>query len=270
MITERAIRAINVIRVLTRFSWDVTPYLLLVAYRYLVQSTLEWVSPLFSSACRETLRLLDRAQYMALRAVLGCMRSTPISIFLSESGETLFELERHLLSNPFIVRNFFWRGNPLIPKLRLFSERSTASPRFRLLRLSLVSAYRGLVDVLGVMAHPVRPGYFDWPWESVVVPVSIDLTSVYDFTISDDPNRACTEFLARCYPDYDIIYTDGVVGPASGRVGCGCYAGRDNFRYGLKLQVFTSVLSSELYVILRAIYYSGRSAMGKVLIFPDS
>ena len=76
MISERAIRAISVIRVLARVISGITPSLLLVAYRNLVRSTLEWGSPLFSSAPRWTLRLLDRAQYMALRAVLGCMKST--------------------------------------------------------------------------------------------------------------------------------------------------------------------------------------------------
>ena len=59
---------------LRSLGWGITPSLLLVAYRNLVRSTLEWGSPLFSSASQVTLRLLDRAQYMALRGVLVCMR----------------------------------------------------------------------------------------------------------------------------------------------------------------------------------------------------
>ena len=130
MISERAIRATNIIRVLARVSWGVTPSLLLVAYRNLVRSIREWGSPLFASAPRGTLRLLDRAQYMALRTVLGCMRPTPISILLSEAGEPPLWLRRHLLCNRFIARNFSWRGNPLIPKLKLLSERAALVPRF--------------------------------------------------------------------------------------------------------------------------------------------
>ena len=147
MISERAIRAINVTRVLARVSWGVTPYLLLVAYRNLVRSTPEWGSPLFSSAPRGTLRLFDRMQYMALWATLGCMRSTPIAILLSEAGEPPLWLRRHLLSNRLIVRNFSWRGNPLIPKLKLFSESCASVPLSGSLRSSLVCAYCGLGDV---------------------------------------------------------------------------------------------------------------------------
>ena len=190
-----AIRAISVIRVLARVSWGVTPSLLLVAYRNMVRSTLEWGSPLFSSAPRGTLRLLYRAQYMA---------------------------------------------------------------------------YRSLRGLLGTTARSVRPGYFDWPWRSVAVSIPVDPVSGHDFRSSDDSDRVCKGFLAQHYPGYDVIFTDGAVDPASGRVGCGFYVVGVNFRYGLSLQPFTSVLSAELYAILRAVHYAGQSAMSRVMILSES
>ena len=54
-----------------------------------------------------------------------------------------------------------------------------------------------------------------------------------------------------------------------GRVGCSFYVESDNFRYGLSLQLFTSVLSAELYAVLRAVHYAGRSAMSRFLILTD-
>ena len=153
MIAERAIRSINVIRILFRVSWGVTPSLLLTAYRGLVRSTLEWGSPLFSSACRGTLRLLDRAQYTALRAVLNPRIHSSLGI-----REPPLALRRNLLNNRFVTRNFSWRGNPLIPKLVLLSERVGSAKRFRSLRSSLVGSYMGLVDLLGMVSKTVRPG----------------------------------------------------------------------------------------------------------------
>ena len=73
MLSDNAIKSVKIIRVLSRVSWGVTLSLLLTAYRNLVRSTLELGPPLFSSASNGTLRLLDQAQYAALRAVLGCM-----------------------------------------------------------------------------------------------------------------------------------------------------------------------------------------------------
>ena len=121
-----------------------------------------------------------------------------------------------------------------------------------------------------MMARSVRPGYFDWPWESIVVPFLVDSTSGHDFRGTDSTNWACTEFFARHYPAYVTIYTDGAVDPASGRIGCGFDVEGDNFRYDLSLQLFTSVLSAELYAILRAVHYAGRPAMSRVLILNDS
>ena len=81
----------------------------------------------------------------------------------------------------------------------------------------------------------MRPGYFDWPWRSIAVSVSVDPVSSYDFRCSDDPDRACAGFLAQHYPGHVVIYTDRAVDPASGRAGCGSYVVGDNFKYGLSL-----------------------------------
>ena len=162
MLSEKAIRSVHIIRVLSRVSWVVTSSLLLTDYHNLDRSRLKWGSPLFSSACHGTLRHLDRVQYAALRAVLECMRSTPIPILLSESGEPPLELRQHLLINRFVIRNFSWRGNPLIPKLEFLARRTSSTQRFGLLRTSLVTASQGLGDVLSMMARSMRSSYFDW------------------------------------------------------------------------------------------------------------
>ena len=83
---------IGVLRALSRVSWGVLPSLLLLVYRGLVRAYLEWRSPLFAGACGTALSISDRAQYKALRVALGCMRSTPIAVLLSESNVPLLRL----------------------------------------------------------------------------------------------------------------------------------------------------------------------------------
>ena len=72
-------------------------------------------------------------------------------------------------------------------------------------------------------ARSVRPSYFDWPWRSVAVSISVDPVSGHDFRGSDDPDRECMGYLARQCPGFDVIFTDGAVDEAGGRVGCGFY-----------------------------------------------
>lgn len=55
-------------------------------YRSLIRAHLEWATVLFADASLSYLRQLDTIQYSALRAVLGCMKSTPIPLLLSEAN----------------------------------------------------------------------------------------------------------------------------------------------------------------------------------------
>ena len=91
--------------------------------------------------------------------------------------------------------------------------------------------------------------YFDWAWQTVTFPIDIDFETGHVFKNSENPGPACLEFLRQNYSEYEVIYTDGSVEPGSGRAGCGFYAERDDFRYGLSLQLLTSVLSAELFAI---------------------
>ena len=82
------------------------PALLLTVYMNLIRSYLEWGAPLFRCADGSALGILDRAQFGALRVALGCMRTTPTSVLLSEAGELPLSLGRSLLSGRFILRSF--------------------------------------------------------------------------------------------------------------------------------------------------------------------
>ena len=150
-IAGRAMRAIGVLRALSRVSGEVSPSLILLVYRGLVRAYLEWGSPLFAGAGRAALGILDRAQYEALRVALGCMRSTPIAVLLSESGEPSLGLRRSLLGGRFILRNAASRDGLLVPELSLLFERSRVR-RFRInrTRCGLLIAFdsvRGLLDM---------------------------------------------------------------------------------------------------------------------------
>ena len=102
-------------------------------------------APLFHAASRSTLSILDRVQYEVLRAVLGWIRSTPVSILLSEAKEPPLGLRRSLLESLFILCNVSWRGSPLIPKLRLLSERVVRRGRgINSSKCGLLMAYEGV------------------------------------------------------------------------------------------------------------------------------
>ena len=147
-VAGRAPHAVGLLRVLSRVSWGMTPSLLLLVYRGLVRSYLEWGAPLFMAASRSNLGMLDRAQYEALRVVLGCMRSTPVAILLSETNKPPIGFRRSLLAGRFILRRAAWRDSPLIPRLRLLSERARLRGcKLNPERCGLLAAYEGVRGV---------------------------------------------------------------------------------------------------------------------------
>lgn len=122
LISSRATMAINVIRTLSRVSWGTNPSVLLMIYRTLVRSHLEWGCQLFSSSSRSNFEILDRAQFSALRSLMGCMKSTLTCILLSEAAEQPLCLTRAMLYRRFLVTNLSWSMNPITPKLILLNE----------------------------------------------------------------------------------------------------------------------------------------------------
>ena len=104
---------------------------------------------LVSLCWQVALGILDRAQFGALRVALGCMQTTLTSVLLFEAAESPLSLRRSLLTGQFILRNFSWRGSPLILIVQLLCERDAAR-RLRLLpsRCGLLASY---LNVLGLV-----------------------------------------------------------------------------------------------------------------------
>ena len=100
-----------------------------------------------------------------------------------------------------------------------------------------------------MVVRTVRPKYFDWPQRSDTVPVKGDLTSDSMCRNSDNPAATCLEYRNFHHLDYVAIYTDGSVDTVNGPADCRFFVNRDNFRYGLALQPYTSILTAELYAI---------------------
>ena len=160
--TGRALRAVGLRWALSRVSWGVNPLLLLRVNRGLVKAYLEWGAPLFLAASRSTLSILDRVSYEVLRAILGCVHSTPVAILLSDPNEPPLGLRRSLLGSRLIMRNVSWRGSPLIPKLRLLSERiKRRGCRINPSKCGLLTTYEGVPEVTEVCLRTVQPRYFD-------------------------------------------------------------------------------------------------------------
>ena len=270
-IAGKAMRAIGVLKALSRVSWSVSPSLLLTVYRGLVRAYLEWGSPLFAGASGTALRILDRAQYEALRVALGCMRSTPIAVLLSEASEPPLGLRRSLLGGRFILRNASCRGSPLIPKLSLLFERTRSGrSRIRPAKCGLLLAYEGVRGLLGMCFRTIRPLYFDYSWIEVTDPVTLDFETGREVRGAVDPALEFEGLVGARYPDSVRVFADASRDDSAEAVGVGFCVPSMSYSFGIRLVGFTSVLSAELYSIFCALKYILRMALPSTVVFSDS
>lgn len=123
LLVSKAAAAVNVLRMLGRVSGGTNPETLLMVHSGLIRAILEWGGILIAGVAKKYLKKLDTVKYASLRAVLGCMKTTPIPILLSESREVTLSHRRDILLNRNAVRINSWRSKPLAPRIKLRNEK---------------------------------------------------------------------------------------------------------------------------------------------------
>lgn len=249
-LAQRASKSLNIIRTLTKVTYGAHPDSMMTIYRGLTRALLEWASILFMNSCRKKLKTLDKIQYSALRTIMGCMKSTPIPILLSEAGEPPLERRRSLLINRNLVRVSSWNENPVSNKIEsilIHTQQRKQLPKY-LTNFSLIKNYTLVNDLMTTHKKPQKASYFDVNWSTLIFDIgnNIDRESGYEIKSTENPNETVNLTISKHYNDYTIIYTDGSYSEKTGKAGCGIYIPDTNFRRGDKLAGCFSPIMSEL------------------------
>lgn len=152
----KANKSLNVIRTLTKISYGAHPNSMLNVYRGLTWAFLEWAAAFIANTSRFKLKTLDRVQYAALRAVLGCMRTTPIPILLSEASEPPLKSRRKLLINKNLIRLVSWSENPITRRIgQIMKDNHTIKQKPKYLtEFSLIKLTKQLVILSPQVKNP--------------------------------------------------------------------------------------------------------------------
>lgn len=271
----RACKAINVLKVISKVSWGAAPALSLMVFRGLIRAYLEWGCQLYGSANASALAGLDRVQNSALRVALGVMSTTPIPVLLSESGEIPLAYRRKMLTQRFIIKNYLWRSNPLIPRLSLLSERIHSSACRMPVTISkspLLRNFESMRGELESMFRTNRPAEYDYKWDMLTMGLDVRLDLFQERRMEGtSPMDTFSSIQMEIFPEYTPVFTDGsVFGAEENLSGSAFYIPESNFRFGVALQESSSVYSTEAYAILSAILYAKRAGTPRVLILSDA
>ena len=89
----RCLKALNLLKVVSRFDWGADGIVLLRLYRALVRSKLDYGSIVYGSARKSYIGMLDTVHHQGIRLSLGAFRTSPVeSLYVEANEESLYVL----------------------------------------------------------------------------------------------------------------------------------------------------------------------------------
>ena len=267
----------NILKALSARAWGADKKTLIMLYKSLVLSKLNYGAELFSTASKENLSTLDKVQNNCLRLILGAELSSPIVSLEIESGIPPLELQRQKLQLGFLNRLRQLPDHLTVVQLLLGAGTSQT------LRWSITHKQPLVIRCLTLeegmefrlpLCHPY-PLYHPCPPWAKSPSIMCSLRSYSNEILDQEAPSLFRELSQSKYRDHIKIYTDGSRVPVLNRkykVAAGMVVPERNFSDSWKLPSHFSIYSAELYGISRALsYIEGHHILdGKYLICSDS
>ena len=268
LLRDKCFKVFNVLKCVSRTSYGADRSTLLLLYRSLLRSKLDYASIVYDSACKTSKRTLDTVHNAALRTVTGAFRTSPTSSVLAEAHEPPLALRRSLLSMRYAC------------KLRQFPEHPTYSAVFSRGVLSVFQDGRPLravpfcvrvrqllqeadISVRGVaFVAPCRIP----PWQLSAPSLDISLAVFKKNEIAPDEFRCLALERISSYTNHDHFYTDG----SKTEAGVGCAFINGHVTRSFSLPSHATVFTSELVAIQKALCFMEVSDVISNVIFTDS
>lgn len=265
---ERCFKSLNVLKCVSRTSYGADRATLLLLYRSLVRSKLDYACFVYDSASEATKRSLDAVHHAALRIATGAFRTTPKSSLLVEAHEPPLADRRALLGMRYACKLRQFPQHPtfeavfssrLIAMFRGARPRSTVPFCVRMRRLRR----DGNMDVRHVMRSDVMETP---PWELTAPDIDMSLTQYRKGNTPQEVLRSVALERIASYSGCVATYTDG--SKTSVGVGCAFISGIDARSF--TLPNYASVYTAELVAIQKALYFIEVSESPQHLILSDS
>ena len=208
---NKCLKAMNLLKVVSRTDWGGDRKVLLHLYRSLIRSKIDYGSIVYGSACKTTLQMLDPIAHQGLRLALGAFRTSPIQSLYTEANEPPLKLRREKLALQYTLKIAAHPDNPTYkyvfdPKFeRLYNTKKKTVPSFGL-RIRPILKRVGFQQDRTIKETPPNIP----PWTLATPTINFDMTkktkksetaeTIYNSMFSD---------IRIQHPGYKPIYTDG-------------------------------------------------------------
>jgi ribonuclease HI len=260
LVQQKCTKRINFLRCMAGVSWGAHPDILILLYKGLIRSVLEYGCVAFDRAADTHILKLDRIQYRCLRICLGLMQSTHVQTVEILAKVEPLRLRFSMLNQRFLTTAFSSPSHPL--KAKLDTLQSLQSPKI-IREYSIVNSFDLQPKATVFNSHSLDALLFV---PDVLDEVKIQLAphnkEEYHIVAPSIVSQATVSF-----DKSSILFTDG--SKNNGETGFGVYH-FENYELGLRLREPSGVFTSELTAVLHALLHIKTHAPGKFLIMSDS
>lgn len=265
-ITAKAQKGIDIMRSISGTWWGADPKVLMMIYKGLVRSHLDFGMILTFNTSQQNLNRLDRVQYRALRIILGAMKSSPIPSLLAETGELPLKWRRIWLAEKYILKHSSLTNSTIFKSLlNLYKNQHQIKnyinfPILEGLDKALV-VYQKIkkFENLPCFLSEYESQFYNIPIVSLGLNKHSPNNLTFPATISEERNNS------------QIFYTDGSKNKLN-RTGIGIYNDHkgSQFKVASRIANDHSICSAEMLAIAVAAERILQKQIPKALILSDS
>ncbi|XP_044582995.1 uncharacterized protein LOC123264014 [Cotesia glomerata] len=260
---------INLLKVMSSTKWGADKHSMLLAYRAIIRSKMDYGAGLYDTAAGHRLKELDSIHNLALRLSIGAHRTSPINSILAESEEMPLHLRRKEILLKFMIRAQAQEGDPAFG----YTEKKPVTDlEYRLKNISLKPPrvrFKIEIDKLDTTVPKMAPRRqsVSPPWNIPTTYTDLELAEMQRNTTTEQTYRNLFQAILEKYQNYTAFYTDGSV--KEERTSCAVvYL---DTKLGFRLQNFNSIFTCEATAISKALSIAiDNPELGHIAIFTDS
>ena len=263
---KKALKALNILKVISHYSWGSDRKTMLKLYDSLVRSKLDYGSQIYSSACKTSLQMLDPVHNLGIRLSTGAFKSSPVMSLYADSGELPLYLRREEIGLRYLFRLQASPNNP--SKKIVFGKRNNIFERHPRLPKPFGERIKESISELNVDMKEVKEMGFSKtpPW--LIPDIRVCEKWMITPKANTPPENTRMMFLEHDekHKKWEKIYTDG----SKSERGVGFAAVSKKFVYYASLPSYSSIFTAELHGILAALRMVNNLPQGNFVIYSDS
>lgn len=249
---NNCLKKMRILNYLSHTSWGADKETMLLLYRSLIRSKLDYGSFIYGSASTSSLNKLNSIHNTCIRLATGAFKTSPVSSLYVEAQEPPLHLRRQLLLGKYLAK---LKSLTHHPTHSIIFQSGTKIPLF----LTVLSK-TNFCDVIPakIVNYP--------PWNSPDFTIHLKTNEISKFNLLNSELRHEFYSTLEKYSEYKTFFTDG--SKMGHSAGCAFIQESDVLKF--KLSPETSIFSAEAFAIWKALQFIRDSNYKKSIICSDS